>query len=114
MSDYTYKEPKGTRYKLSIKKWNSKFGYRGRWPFVRTVLWVDGDSVTIHHYYTIWGKLVMTILYPVIVVIDGCKEANRELYRTLYNKTTGSFSSDKCYRPQDSWKKIEELLGRRL
>lgn len=114
MSDYIYKEPKGTRYKLSIKQWNSKLGYRGRWPFIYTCLWVDGDSITIHHYYTIWAKLVMIFLYPVIIITDGYKEANRELYRTWHNKKSGSFSRDMCYRPQESWKKIEELLGRKL
>ena len=114
MSKYVYKEPIGKRYKLSIKKWNSKLGYRGRWPFLHTCLWVDGDTITIHHYYTVWAKLVMIILYPVIVATDGCKDANEELYRTWYNKKSGSFDSDMCYRRQGNWKKIEQLVGRKL
>jgi len=115
MSNYIYKEPRGKRYKLSIKKWNSKFSdNKGRWPFICTVLWVDGDTMIIHHYITIWGKILITLVYPYLVLLGGYKDANTELLAIWSNKTTGYFTSDVCYRSQESWKLIEQLVGEKL
>lgn len=115
MTEYEYKEPEGKRYNVSIKKWNSLFGYRGRWPFLYSALWVDGDEIVIHHYYTIWAKLFVTLVYPVLIVSVGYKTANKETYRVWFNKTSGSFSVDNCCRSHvEQWKKIEQLVGEKL
>lgn len=115
MTKYEYKEPEGKRYNVSIKKWNSLFGYRGRWPFLYSALWVKEDEVVIHHYCTIWAKLFIVLIYPVLVILGGYKDANDEVYGVWYNKTSGSFGVDSCcIKNTEKREKIEQLVGEKL
>lgn len=112
---YTYKEPEGKLYKVSIRKWNKYFGNRGKWPFLKAHIWVNESSAEVHFYYTIWAKLTVTMLYPALVVCDGYKDANREVYRSWNNRKCGSFSCDKIYNKFGEgftqWTKLQEMLN---
>lgn len=115
MKDYTYEKPSGSEYKISLKEWNKVFGNRGRPCFVYVVAYVDGDTIITHYYYRLLAKIVITLLYPLIVVTDGYKDAGRQVKRSWFDKATGDFSSDITYRRHtDSWGKMEKLIGRKL
>ena len=119
MKEYKYKEPEGKLYKVSVTKWNKYFGTRGRRPFIKVFIWVNDGYAEAHYYYTIWAKLCVTFLYPLLVICDGYKDANREVYRTWNNKKSGSFSSDYIRKiingkTSDEWRKLEILLGKKL
>lgn len=115
-TEYKYKQPKHTsKHKISIRKWNKVFSNRGRWPFVYVMAYVSESEIVTHYYYTVWAKLAVTFLYPLFVVCEGHREAKREIYRTWFNKKSGSFTSDVTYRGQGKeWSKIEGLIGRNL
>lgn len=112
---YRYEKPEGDQYKISIRKWNKVFGNRGRWPFVYVKAFVKGDTISTHYYYTVWAKLFITLIYPVLVVCEGYPEANKEVYRAWCQKKCGDFSSDITYRRHvEVWSDIEKLVGRKL
>ena len=115
MSDYKYERPEGKLHKVSVREWNKVFGSRGIWPFIYVEIYVDGDTVISHYLYTIWAKLCITALYPILTICEGYRNANKKVYRAWKEKKTGSFSSDTLYRRhRDSWEKMERLIGERL
>lgn len=66
--------------------------------------WINDSYVEIHYLASIWGKILLTILFPVQGLIVGF--FNKELYkgykRMYFQKKYGSFSSDRVYRSGNS------------
>ena len=115
MGKSKYEKPKVDMYRASIRDWNALFGNRGRWPFIYVELYVSADNIESHYLYTVWAKLYITILYPILIICEGYKDANREVFRVWNQKKVGAFSTDETHRHHsDSWAKMERLVGRKL
>lgn len=111
-----HREPSGVKYNLSVAKWNSKFGgFKRRRLLHYITLWVDGDIITVHHHYTILGKIIMTLLYPFMLIDEGYGEAYRKVRRAWCNKTSGICGVNEFYRGSFlNWKVLEEMVGCKL
>lgn len=65
--------------------------------------WINGSYVEIHYLTSIWGKILLTILFPVQGLISGFfnKELYKEYKRMYFQKKYGSFSSDRVYKSRN-------------
>ena len=116
MTKYVYKQPKGKKYIISIRKWNKSFAKRGRWPFVRVEAYVSENVAEVQYLVSPIGKLTIILLLPIFILIgmidSGLKKTLTVVYRQLFKKRTGSFSYDMVYRWQEeSWSKLMKLIG---
>lgn len=115
MSDYKYKRPRGDVYRVSMREWNKVFGNRGSSLFMYVEVYVDNDLIISRYFCNTLAKVYVTLLYPVLVVCEGYKDAGETLRRYLFQKRLGSFSSDFTYRRhEEAWSKIEKLVGKEL
>lgn len=119
MTKYVYKQPKGKKYIISVRKWNKSFANRGRWPFIRVEAYVSVDEAKVQYLVSPIGKLTIILLLPLLILIgvidSGMKEVITGVYRELFQKRTGSFSSDMVYRGQEeSWSKLMKLIGKEV
>ena len=110
---YKFQRPAGTRYTVNVNEWNKVFGKRGRWPFITCHVFVDHSKGTaeIHFYYTWVGKLVMGILFPVIVLVEGFGEATKIVKDCWFQKDLGAFSADEAVSGSEGWGKLMKLIG---
>ena len=116
MTEYVYKQPKGKKYIISVRKWNKSFAKRGRWPFIRVEAYVSENEAKVQYLVSPIGKFTIILLIPLLILIGmievGLKETLTVVYRQLFQKRTGSFSSDMVYRWQEeSWSKLMKLIG---
>ncbi len=116
MTKYVYKQPKGKKYIISVRKWNKSFAKRGRWPFIRVEAYVSENEAKVQYLVSPIGKLTIILLLPIILPIgmidSGLKGELTGVYRELFQKRTGSFSSDMVYKRDDeSWSKLMKLIG---
>lgn len=113
---YKYKEPKGKRHVVSMRKWNKTFARRGRWPFVVAHVYIDQDYATAQFLPSVIGKLTILALSPLIYMIGGfvygIKDAHGGVADTLFCKSRGAFSSDIIYKSKgDGWDRLMRIVG---
>ena len=116
MTKYVYKQPKGKKYIISVRKWNKSFAKRGRWPFIRVEAYVSENEAKVQYLVSPIGKLTIILLLPIFILIgmidSGLKETLTVIYIQLFQKRTGSFSSDMVFkREEKSWSKLMKLIG---
>ena len=109
---YKFQQPAGIRYVINVKEWNKVFGNRGRWPFITGHAFVDhGRGIAeIHFYYTWVSKVVMGLLFPVLVVVDGFSKAAEALKDCWFQKERGTFSADEAFSGSEGWSKLMQLI----
>jgi len=109
---YKFQRPAGTRYIVNVNEWNKVFGTRGRWPFVTCHVFVDhgrGKAV-VHFYYTWVAKIVVVVLFPVIVLMDGFRQAAEVVKDCWFQKTRRAFSTDQAVAGREDWNKLMKLI----
>lgn len=110
---YKYQRPAGSRHVVSIRGWNKTFANRGRWPFVTCHVFLDHEQgkAVIHFYATIWGKLFVTLMFPVLVVLSGYRDAAEAVKCAWFQRARGAFSSDTAVAGRSDWDKLLGLLS---
>lgn len=110
---YKYQRPAGTRYVVNVAAWNKVFANRGRWPFITCHVFVDhGRGIAeIHFYYTWAAKVVVGLLFPVLVLVDGFGTAAEAVKDCWFQKDRGIFSSDEAFSGSKEWGKLMKLIG---
>lgn len=119
MTKYVYKQPKGKKYIISVRKWNKSFANSGEWPFIRVEAYVSENEAEVQYLVSPIGKLTIILFLPLFLLIgvidSGMKEVITGVYRELFQKRTGSFSSDMVYkREEKSWSKLMKLIGEKV
>lgn len=117
MNKYVYTRPAGEKHIISIREWNKSFSKRGRWPFIGAEVYVSESDATVQYLVSPIGKATLLALSPLILLAGcvnvGLKETTLTLYGELFQKRTGSFSSDMVYRSHpESWNKLMKLVGK--
>lgn len=115
--DYKYEAPEGEKYRVSIRKWNKVFPKRGTWPFTSVTVYVNGGVARIEFTASIVTKILLIVLAPIFfayaIFICGAKQAYKEYFDILLDKSRGKFISDAAYRKHtESWRKIMKLIDR--
>lgn len=114
---YQYQRSKGQLHKVSIRKWNKEFAYRGRPPLVTAYIYLDNKQATVEFKINLIGKVVLVLLLPALyiygTIVSGFPETHREVVRRLRQEKYGSFSSDKVKMndPKDAWGRMLQLIG---
>ena len=109
---YKFQQPAGTRYVINVKEWNKVFGNRGRWPLTTCHAFVDyGRGIAeIHFYYTWSAKIIVGLLFPVQVLVDGFSKAAQAVKDCWFQKERGTFSADEAFSGSDGWNKLMQLV----
>lgn len=115
MGDYVYKEPKGVKHKVSMRKWSKTFSKRGRWPFIVAEVYLGESRATVQYVTSVWGKMFIVlaspVLYSVGTVMEGLPETHNALKRAFNDKKYGAFGSDVVYKDRgNQWDKLKNLL----
>ena len=103
----------GTRYIVSVSEWNKVFASRGRWPFISCHVFVDYEKgkAKIHFYYTWVAKVVMGLLFPVLVVTEGFRDAVKTVKDGWFQCERGAFSADSAVAGRSDWDRLMKLIG---
>ena len=110
---YEFQRPTGTRYTVSVSEWNKMFFNRGRWPFISCHVFVDRERgiAEIHFYYTWVTKVVMGLLFPVLVLVDGFRLAAEDVADCWFQCERGTFSAYEAFSGSKAWDKLMKLIG---
>lgn len=116
-SKYQYKDPLTSGYKrfeLTKKKHNTLFKHRQiKWAD-KYKYYYNEKEIILHKFVNVKAVLLMTILFPLVVVLGGVinfKEIfndTKELYR---QKERGSFSGDHFQSKTDTYDKIMKIIA---
>ena len=109
---YKFQRPAGTRYIVNVKEWNKVFANRGWWPFITCHVFVDhGRGIAeIHFYYTWSAKIIVGLLFPVQVLVDGFSKAAEVVKDCWFQKGRGTFSADEVFSGSEDWSKLIQLI----
>jgi len=115
---YTYKQPEGDKYKVSMRDWNKIFEKRGSWPLMGAEVYVNSKRAIIQYVPTITGKVAFALCLPVLYLYgifhQGVPETNSDVKDVFFCKSRGSFSSDRVWKGSsgDGWQRLNKLIKR--
>lgn len=108
-----------TKFKLTKKQHNLFFKNRQRtfWNdlFLKYEYYIDTDSFKLVCLYTLYYKILSTILFPVSILFLGLnsfKETFDDLKKLWDDRRQGRFISDTYWRKSKIWEDIELLAYR--
>ena len=115
-SNYQYKRPKGIKYNLSIKAYNSRFAKRGRYPFTSVEVYVEEDQAKIFFRPSLVGKgtilLISPFMYPLLIIKYGYEETHTAFKDVFFDKQRGAFTEERIYRRHElQWDWLMNELG---
>lgn len=101
-------------FNVSIKKWNSVFGNRGRYPFTKVRVFLSADSAEIHFVNTLIAKVFVLGFFPFFyiygIIHAGHIESWEAIMDILFQESRKSFSKEISLRGERNWDKLLELL----
>jgi hypothetical protein len=107
---YKYESPTSlgyTRVKVSGKKHKRLFPKMKYNPLIYRYEYYAKDSkIMINRFVTIWGKITMLLMFPLMVLTEGFPIAFREIKELFFQKRYGCFRSDDIFDEQ----MVEALL----
>lgn len=109
---YVYKRPDGDLYKVPVRHWNKHYGKRG--GYKKCFIYVGVKGITIEHRLCLSFKviiaLLLPLLYPILAIQSGYKDANDEVSRVFFEERLGSFSSDYVSAGTEGYDDVIEFL----
>lgn len=117
-STYKYQQPEGRKLIVSESDWRKLFGTkRGRKYLCHTEAYITENATKFHHVISPLGKLVLTLLSPLLyvylVLCGGIASANVDLIKLFFQKRYGSFCSDGITKRSKHWGRWQEYLKKK-
>lgn len=109
---YKYSRPDGEKVVISQREYNKHFYPRGRWPFTETEVYITNDIITLQFVTTLLGKIFLTAIFPLSVLVYGTPEAVEQLKSVWFEKEKGHFGREVIFCDQNSeaYQKIQKIL----
>lgn len=91
---YIYKQPSENFIKVSNRDWNKFYAKCGNMLTEHVLYLMDDGSIVVHHYISIFGKLLVPFLAIPNILLYGWFETVDDFKGILFDKRLGKFSSD--------------------
>lgn len=115
--EYEYKIPDGKKVIIPCGHWNKYYRKCGKRIVTHTEAYITEERIVFHHVISPVGKMVFTLILPIIFVIGtlqgGVKETVTSILDVYRVKKRGKFISDIIWnneRGATEWKKAMKMI----